>query len=51
MQTPSGGFAYWPGGEEPHLWGTAYAVHLLLDAKEAGHAIPETLVPEALFYR
>lgn len=50
MQTPSGGFSYWPGGEEPHLWGTAYAVHLLLDAKEAGHAIPEALVPEALRY-
>ncbi|MFO0000533.1 MAG: hypothetical protein ACK559_05340, partial [bacterium] len=25
MQTPSGGFAYWPGGAQPDGWGTAYA--------------------------
>ena len=24
MQTPAGGFAYWPGDTEPVAWGTAY---------------------------
>ncbi len=33
MQTPAGGFSYWPGSSEPNLWGTAYATHFLLDAQ------------------
>ncbi len=41
METPSGGFAYWPGSTEPVEWGTAYATHMLLDAKKLGYAVPE----------
>lgn len=41
METPSGGFAYWPGGTEPVEWGTAYATHMLLDAKKLGYSVPE----------
>jgi len=41
METPSGGFGYWPGSTEPVEWGTAYATHMLLDAKKAGYAVPE----------
>src|SRR5687768_16867024 len=41
METPSGGFGYWPGATEPVEWGTAYATHMLLDAKKAGYAVPE----------
>ena len=44
MQTSVGGFAYWPGGGYPNSWGTAYATHLLIEAKEAGYEVP----PEAL---
>ncbi len=40
MQTPAGGLAYWPGGFEPNAWGTAYATHFLLDARDAGHPVP-----------
>lgn len=44
MQTPSGGLAYWPGSLEPDAWGTAYATHFLLDARDAGHQVaPERL--------
>ena len=50
MQTPSGGLAYWPGGRSPNVWGTAYAVHLWLDAKDAGHAVPEASLTDALNY-
>jgi alpha-2-macroglobulin len=41
MEAPGGGFAYWPGGLEATEWGTAYATHFLLDAKQAGYAVPE----------
>jgi uncharacterized protein YfaS (alpha-2-macroglobulin family) len=41
METPSGGFGYWPGSTEPVEWGTAYATHMLLDAKKAGYSVPE----------
>jgi uncharacterized protein YfaS (alpha-2-macroglobulin family) len=42
MQTTSGGFGYWPGHNEPTLWGTAYVTHLLLKAKELGYDVPAT---------
>ncbi len=48
MQTAAGGFAYWPGGSMPNYWGTAYATHLLLDAKDKGHAVPEPALRDAL---
>ena len=48
MQTAQGGFAYWPGGTTPNAWGTAYATHLLLDAKEAGYEVPEQPLSDAL---
>jgi len=41
METPEGGFGYWPGATTPVEWGTAYATHFLLDAKQAGYAVPE----------
>ena len=48
MQTPSGGFAYWPGGRSPDAWGTAYALHLLLDARDAGFEVPPEALAEAV---
>jgi len=50
MQTPSGGFAYWPGGSEPTFWGTAYATHMLIDAQDQGYDIPEEVVNDATRY-
>jgi uncharacterized protein YfaS (alpha-2-macroglobulin family) len=41
METPSGGFGYWPGATEPLEWATAYATHMLLDAKKQGYAISD----------
>ncbi len=41
METPSGGFGYWPGAERPEDWGTAYATHMLLDAKKAGYSVSD----------
>jgi alpha-2-macroglobulin len=48
METPSGGFGYWPGATEPVEWGTAYATHVLLDAKKAGFAVPEDRLQSVL---
>jgi hypothetical protein len=41
METPAGGLGYWPGATEPEEWATAYATHMLIDAKRAGYAVPD----------
>ena len=48
METPSGGFGYWPGDTVPLEWATAYATDMLLDAKKAGYAVPEDRLKEVL---
>jgi uncharacterized protein YfaS (alpha-2-macroglobulin family) len=48
MQTTSGGFGYWPGDNEPTLWGTAYVTHLLLKARELGYEVPASTLRDAL---
>ncbi|MCK6544543.1 MG2 domain-containing protein [Myxococcota bacterium] len=48
MQTAAGGFGYWPGEQQPTPWGTAYAVHLLLDAQKLRYPVPEERVKDAL---
>lgn len=50
MQTSSGGFAYWPGMTTPTLWATAYATHMLLDAKKLNFPVAEERINEALQY-
>lgn len=48
MQTPSGGFSYWPGGRDPVVWGTTYAVHFLLDARDAGYPVAKEGIDDAV---
>ena len=48
MQTPSGGFGYWPGASHPSEWGTAYGTHMLLDARKAGFEVPGEAITDAL---
>ncbi|MEO8554722.1 MAG: hypothetical protein ABI678_32315, partial [Kofleriaceae bacterium] len=48
METPSGGFGYWPGATDPLEWATAYATDMLLDAKKAGYAVPDDRLKEVL---
>jgi uncharacterized protein YfaS (alpha-2-macroglobulin family) len=50
MQTASGGFSYWPGGGTADPWGTAYATHMLLDAKKLGYDVPAGALKSALDY-
>ncbi len=50
MQTPEGGFSFWPGETEPQLWGSANAVQLLLDAQKHGYAVPQDRLDAAVDY-
>ncbi|MEM6292218.1 MAG: alpha-2-macroglobulin family protein [Myxococcota bacterium] len=43
MKTGSGGLAYWPGGYEPNLYGTAYAMRAVALAKQQGVEVPGLL--------
>ena len=40
----------WPGYREPWPWGTVYAAHFLIEAQNAGHAVPEELRTSVLGY-
>ncbi|MDI1479759.1 MG2 domain-containing protein [Polyangium sp. y55x31] len=44
MRTDSGGLAYWPGGDEPNVYGTAYAIRAVILAKKAGVNPPAGLL-------
>ncbi|MGI9531263.1 alpha-2-macroglobulin family protein [Lutimonas sp.] len=44
FQVTSGGFSYWPGGNQASEWGSTYAGHFLLEAKNKGYNISEGLI-------
>jgi alpha-2-macroglobulin len=51
FQTSSGGFSFWPGGKHESGWGTNYAGHFLIEAKELGYAVPKNLFVKWLRYQ
>ncbi len=50
MQTPSGGFAFWPGGGNPAPWASAYATFVLIEAEKGGFFVPKSVIEAALNY-
>ncbi|MBU0694882.1 MAG: hypothetical protein KKC11_09510 [Candidatus Omnitrophica bacterium] len=50
MQIYSGGFAMWPGYQEPYDWGSIYATDFLVEADKAGYAVPQLDKKMALDY-
>jgi alpha-2-macroglobulin len=50
MRTPNGGLAYWPGGHESNLYGTAYAVRAIALASREGIATPPGLLEDVVEY-
>jgi uncharacterized protein YfaS (alpha-2-macroglobulin family) len=40
FQTPDGGLSYWPGESHSDEWGTNYAGHFMIEAQNAGYALP-----------
>ncbi len=49
MTTASGGLAYWPGGQDPNTFGTAYALRALVGARELGIERPKLVDAIATF--
>ncbi len=49
-QTAEGAMGYWPGSQIPHAWGTAYAVHFIIEAKNHGYSVPQNILNPALEY-
>ena len=43
MQLYDGSFTMWPGNSTPYEWGSVYAAHFLLNAKNAGVNFPEEM--------
>ena len=50
MQTRNGGLGYWPGAQEPTVWGTVYAAEALAEAHQQGHAVDARFRDELLDY-
>jgi len=40
FQTTGGGLSYWPGERAADEWGTNYAGHFMLEAKQKGYVLP-----------
>ncbi|KTA74983.1 alpha-2-macroglobulin family protein [Aeromonas salmonicida] len=48
LQLPSGGFGLWDGRSDEEQWLSAYAADYLLTRKEAGDAVPEAMLNQAI---
>lgn len=51
FQTMSGGFSYWPGEQAVNDWGTSYAGHFLIEARNKGYAIPPKMLDKWYDYQ
>ncbi len=49
-QTSEKTFGYWPGNQTTHDWGTCYASHFLVEAKNHGYSVPDEMINKALAY-
>ncbi|MEZ4857445.1 MAG: MG2 domain-containing protein [Flavobacteriaceae bacterium] len=51
FQIANGGLSYWPGEREADDWGTNYAGHFMLEAKQKGYSLPLTFLDNWLRYQ
>mgnify|MGYP001800111965 FL=1 len=51
FQKPDGGLSYWPGYGTADDWGTSYAGHFMLEAKQKGYQLPLTFLSNWLRYQ
>lgn len=51
MQLGSGAFSYWMGGNYDYPWVTTYAGHFLLEAKNHGYNVSNTVIKNYLSYQ
>lgn len=47
LQTYNGGFAYWPGSDDPTDYYSVYATHFLWEARQAGFAVDPQVLQKA----
>jgi uncharacterized protein YfaS (alpha-2-macroglobulin family) len=50
MQLSNGGMTYWPTGGYESWWGSVYAAHFLLEAKERGYEVDAKVISRLLDY-
>lgn len=50
MQTPDGGFAFWPGRAEAWPYVSVHVAHALVRAREKGYAIPGGMLNRSMGY-
>ncbi|MCR4817360.1 MAG: Ig-like domain-containing protein [Fretibacterium sp.] len=48
LQLYNGSFTAWPGNSTPYAWGSVYAAHFLLEARDAGVSYPEDMLEGAM---
>lgn len=51
FQQTSGGFGYWQGSRNVSHWGTNYAGHFMLEAKQAGYDVPQDVIHNWVDYQ
>lgn len=49
-QLPNGALAYWPGGDYETWWGSVFAAHFMLEAKEVGYDVNAQTLNKLLEY-
>ena len=47
-QSSDGGFTFWPSANASAIYPTVYAMHFLIDAKEAGYSVPSDMLEQGL---
>ncbi len=50
FQLSNGGLSYWPGNSSTSNWGSIYAYHFLIEAKEKGYFVPKSLMDNLTKY-
>lgn len=51
FQLPNGAFSYWPGSNYISEWGTSYAGHFMLEAKNKGYDLPPGMLDNWIKYQ
>jgi len=49
-QTGEKTFGYWPGSQTTHEWGTCYASHFMVEARNHGYSVSDDMLNSALSY-
>jgi alpha-2-macroglobulin len=50
MQLYNGSVSYWPGSTEEYWWGSAYALHFLIEAEKSGFEVQKNTISTLTYY-